>query len=171
MLCSAPVVGATGVLNPPPSSSSDVRGVLHGVDWAKASAVLLDGLRGLVGGRRGSRRGGVEVGGAWFVEVTLMSVEGAVTSSPADGTAGTDVCDGRIDVSMLCWCLCRVVSYVCLNFEGVMASFAVGNDAGCLLVFSRRQRKKAMPGPRSSKRPGLTCMCVCGGCRCRDIYA
>jgi hypothetical protein len=51
------------------------------------------------------------VGGAWFVEVALMSAEGAALSSPAAGAAGSDDCEGGLDASMLCSCLCRVVSY------------------------------------------------------------
>jgi hypothetical protein len=49
VLCSAPVVGAMGVLNPSPSSSPDVRGVLQGVEGKNAVVVLLEGSVGLVG--------------------------------------------------------------------------------------------------------------------------
>ena len=40
-----------------------------------------------------------------------MSAEGAALSSPAAGAAGSDDCEGGLDASMLCSCLCRVVSY------------------------------------------------------------
>ena len=54
MLCNALVVGARGVLNPPPPSPLGVCGVLQGVEGNKALLLLLEGLVGVVGGRRGS---------------------------------------------------------------------------------------------------------------------
>ena len=52
------------------------------------------------------------MGRAWFVRVALMSADGAALSSSAARAAGSDGREGGlVDVSMLCWRLCGVVSY------------------------------------------------------------